>query len=131
MNSISGQISHIQTEGSFQLIKVKADSDSFKSIIIQNGAESYAEGDTVTLHFKETEVSIATRKLDEISLQNQITGTIKSLKRDQLLCRVELDTRLGAIASIITAASADRLGLKEGSEAVAMIKTNEVMLSKA
>ena len=131
MNSIPGQISNIETEGSFLLISIKAGEDSFKSIIIQNGAEMYAEGDQVLLHFKETEVSLATKKIPEISLQNQLEGTIKKIAYDRIMCRVQLETQHGLLSSIITAASANRLGLQEGVTAVALIKTNEVMLSKA
>lgn len=91
----------------------------------------YAEGDQVLLHFKETEVSLATKKIPEISLQNQLEGTIKKIAYDRIMCRVQLETQHGLLSSIITAASANRLGLQEGVTAVALIKTNEVMLSKA
>ena len=130
MNSIAGQISLIQSEGSFQLITVKAHNDSFRSIIIQSGYEEYHKGDQVLLHFKETEVSLATKKVQEISLQNQIAGTIKEIEKDALLTRVVLETQHGLLSSIITTASAERLDLQVGKKAVAMIKTNEVMLSK-
>ena len=82
------------------------------------------------LHFKENEVSIALRKLEEISLQNQIEGRIKELQKDQLLCRVVIQTEHGLISSVITAASANRLRLELDRKVVAMIKTNEIMLSK-
>lgn len=130
MNSISGQISLIESEGSFQLITVKAHDNSFKSIIIQSGYEEYHAGDQVVLHFKETEVSLATKKLSDISLQNQVAGTVKELEKDALLTRVVLETKHGLLSSIITTASAERLGLDVDTKAVAMIKTNEVMLSK-
>lgn len=130
MNSISGHISNIQSEGSFQLIEIKAGKDSFKSIIIRNELENYVNEDHVMLHFKENEVSIALRKLEEISLQNQIEGRIKELQKDQLLCRVVIQTEHGLISSVITAASANRLRLELDRKVVAMIKTNEIMLSK-
>ena len=102
MNNIFGQISNIQSEGSFQLIEVKAGEESFKSIIIKNELESYVEGDQVMLHFKENEVSLALHKLEKISLQNQIEGSIKVLQKDQLLCRIVLETRHGPISSVIS-----------------------------
>jgi molybdopterin-binding protein len=131
LNSIKGHIAQIHANGSFQLLAIKAGKDIFKSIIIRNKADGYTMDDPVVLHFKETEVSLATKKLDEISLQNQITGTIQSVEKDDLLSRVTLKTAHGLISSIITTASAERLGLREGMSAVALIKTNEVMLSRA
>jgi len=131
LNSINGKISHTESEGSFQLIEVTAGTDKFKSIIIKNDAEHYQKGDDVILHFKETEVSLASKKLPEISLQNQIEGKIIRLEKDLLLSRLELDTVHGPLASIITTASAERLDFVVGGQAVALIKTTEVMLSKA
>lgn len=129
MNSILAHITHINSEGSFRLISLAAGTDSFKSIIIDNGSAVYQKGDEVKLLFKETEVSIATEKLAQISLQNQIAGKIKSIEKDALLARIILDTNQGLISSIITADSAERLQLKTGDSAVALIKTNEIMLA--
>lgn len=80
--------------------------------------------------FKETEVSVATGPVDTISLQNQVSGMIQKLEKGKLLTRVVLETDFGPIASIITTGSAERLQLAEGRLAYALIKTNEVMISK-
>ena len=68
-------------------------------------------------------------RVDGLSARNQLVGTIVGLKRDGLLSEVVI--RLGdgqEITAIITAASADRLGLGKGREVTAVIKATEVML---
>lgn len=131
MNTITGHITKITADGSLRLVEVQAGDSTFKAIYIENDADHYQEKDEVNLHFKETEVALATQKLPQISLQNQIEGTILEIEKNQILCRVVIETAQGPISSIITAASADRLNFSKGNTAVAMIKTNEIMLSKA
>jgi len=66
-----------------------------------------------------------------LSARNQLTGTIVALRRSGLMCEIVL--RLGdgqEIASIITEASANRLGLRKGYEATAVIKATEVMMMR-
>ena len=130
MNNISGQISHIQAEGRFRLLEIQSLSNPFKVIIIDNGNEEYQKGDELRLLFKETEVAIATKKLPEISLQNQLEGSIESIESDQILSRLIIQTIHGPIASVITTSSVRRLQLALGHQVVAMVKTNEIMLSK-
>ena len=130
MNNISGQISHIQAEGSFRLLEIQSLSNTFKVIIIDNGNEEYQKGDELRLLFKETEVAIATKKLPEISLQNQLEGIIESIESDQILSRLIIQTIHGPIASVITTSSVRRLQLALGHQVVAMVKTNEIMLNK-
>jgi molybdopterin-binding protein len=130
LNNISGQISHIQAEGSFRLLEIESLSNTFKVIIIDNGNDEYQKGDELRLLFKETEVAIATKKLPEISLQNQLEGIIESIESDQILSRLIIQTIHGPIASVITTSSVRRLQLALGHQVVAMVKTNEIMLSK-
>ena len=84
----------------------------------------------VNVIFKELEASIATQANLPISLQNQISGAITNIQKGQLLARITLQTKLGSITSVITSGSADKLGLTVGQEVYALIKTNELMLSK-
>jgi molybdopterin-binding protein len=67
--------------------------------------------------------------LEGLSARNQIHGEVVAVRGDGVLCEIVL--RLGdgqEITSVITRRSADRLGLKRGVEATAVIKSTEVML---
>lgn len=84
----------------------------------------------VNIIFKELEASIAMQADLPISLQNQVPGTINDIQKGELCARITLQTQVGPITSVITASSADKLGLAVGQEVFALIKTNELMLSK-
>ena len=71
----------------------------------------------------------AASSLKGLSARNQLRGTVLSIKGDSVLCEVVL--RLGdgqEIVSVVTRSSVERLGIAVGSEAVAVIKSTEVML---
>ena len=103
-----------------------------KSIVIDTPetADYLQLNNEVNVIFKELEASIAIQADLPISLQNQISGTIKDIQKGQLLARITLQTKLGPITSVITSGSADKLWLTVGQEVYALIKTNELMLSK-
>lgn len=67
--------------------------------------------------------------VEGLSARNQLRGTVVSIRGDRVLCEVVL--RLGdgqEVSAVITRRSADRLGLRRGREATAVIKATEVML---
>jgi molybdopterin-binding protein len=64
-----------------------------------------------------------------LSARNQLRGTVVAMRSDRVLCEVVL--RLGdgqEVSAVITRRSAERLGLRRGVEATAVIKATEVML---
>ena len=66
---------------------------------------------------------------DELSARNQLKGTVLSVRKSGLLCEVVIRLKGGQeITSIITEASANRLSLRKGREATAIIKATEVMI---
>jgi molybdate transport system regulatory protein len=65
------------------------------------------------------------------SARNLFFGRVSGVKRGEILSEVTLVTREGhRITSVITNASLENLGLKEGSPAVGMIKAPSVLLVK-
>jgi molybdopterin-binding protein len=70
-----------------------------------------------------------TRVLDGLSARNQLRGTVVAVRGGGVLSEVVL--RLGdgqEITAVITRRSVEQLGLRRGREAVAVIKSTEVML---
>lgn len=117
------------------LVAMESHSQELFAIIVDtpDTNRNLSIGNTCSAIFKETEVSIF-KAVDletqlNISLRNQIPGTIKMIKRGELLSRVEMLTPIGLIASIITSGSLERLSLQVGDTVYALIKTNEIMLS--
>lgn len=67
----------------------------------------------------------------QISARNRLVGVVKEITGDGVLCEVTLDLGNGQeIVSVITRSSAERLGLKPGVEAMALIKSTEVLLAR-
>jgi len=67
----------------------------------------------------------------QVSARNALTGVVREITGDGVLCEVVLD--LGndqEIVSVITRSSAERLGLKPGVTATALIKSTEVLLAR-
>lgn len=66
----------------------------------------------------------------EVSARNQIKGTVKSVNADQVMAEVVITLPGGTeLVSVITAASAQRLGLAVGKEVTIVIKSTDVMLA--
>ena len=66
----------------------------------------------------------------EISARNRLRGRISGLRFDGLMAEVELRIGDQELVSVITRSSAERLGLKVGDEAYAVMKATEVMIGK-
>ena len=67
----------------------------------------------------------------QISARNALRGVVREITGDGVLCEVTLDLGNGQeVVSVITRSSAQRLGLKPGVEATALIKSTEVLLAR-
>lgn len=132
LNTLTGQISSIETKGSLSLVKIQAGATVLTSIVIDTPqtAPFLKIGSPVNALFKETEVVIGLDQNHAISMQNRLSGTIKSIEHGDLLTKVLVQTETNSIASIITTTAVKQLGLTEGMAVQALVKTNEIMLSE-
>jgi len=62
----------------------------------------------------------------KISARNCIKGTIKSITKGPIMAEIGNGVQ---ITSVITAHATENLGLKEGKEAYAVVKSSEVMIA--
>ncbi|MEQ9426191.1 MAG: TOBE domain-containing protein [Cyclobacteriaceae bacterium] len=131
MNIVKGEISDLTVNENLTLVQVKAGDILLNAIVIDTPASaSYLKvGQKVNALFKETEVIIGTDQDLRISLQNRIPGIIENINDGQLLSKVTVKTSLGSVKSIITANAVKELELLPGKKVMALIKTNEIMLS--
>jgi len=131
MNRLKGHISKITTQESLSLVKVQLGDLELSAIVIDTPSSSdYLRlGNEVQVIFKETEVIIAKENNVPISLQNKIPGTIDSIETGDLLAKIIIRSAYGKITSVITKNAVEQLGLEKESPVLAMIKTNEMMLS--
>lgn len=132
MNELSARITNIESNDSISLIELKNENQQFKTVVINSGNKEseYIINEDVTLLFKETEVILGKGKFENISLQNRIPCKIISIEKGKLLSKIYLDSEVGKFCSIITSKSVERLELEDNGSVTAMIKTNELMISK-
>ncbi len=132
MNSLKGKIEAINVSGDLSIITIKVNETLFSAIVIDTPeTDPYlVKGNPVQVIFKETEVIIGIGSVEGISLRNKLFGEVISIASDNLLSKLVIDTDVGEITSIITSNSVKRLKIEIGTKLTAMIKTNELMLSK-
>ncbi len=132
MNSLKGKIEAVNVSGDLSIVTVKVRNTNFSAILIDTpDSDNYlVKGNPINVIFKETEVIIGIGSVDGISLRNKIFGEVVSIASDNLLSKLVINTDVGEITSIITSKSVERLKIKVGTKLTAMIKTNELMLSK-
>jgi molybdopterin-binding protein len=65
-----------------------------------------------------------------LSARNQFKGTIKSVQLGQVMAEVVISVGDIEVVSLISKVSAEKMGLKTGDQATAIIKATEVMVSK-
>lgn len=132
MNSLSGIISHIEVDGKLSLVKVQVGHLELSVIVIDTPqtVDYLKIGRQIHVIFKETEVIVGKTTGVELSLQNKISGVITHMSVEKLLTKLILSTPYGEISSIITSNAIAQLGIKVGDKVLAMIKTNEMMLSE-
>lgn len=66
----------------------------------------------------------------ELSARTALSGTVKRIRHDAILSEVVLDVHGQEVVAVVTRDSAERLGLREGATAEAVIKATDVMLRR-
>ena len=132
MNVLRGNIAEIRVNGELSIVRVDVGENLLSCIVIDtpDTADYLVVGGEVKVIFKETEVIIATGSTDGISLRNKFRGEVIRIESDILLSKLTVDTPVGEITSIITSNAVQSLEISEGTKVTAMIKTNELILSR-
>ncbi len=129
---LNGNIAEVRVNGELSIVRVDAGGHLLSCIVIDTPetADYLVVGEAVKVIFKETEVIIGTGSTEGISLRNKFRGQVVRIDSDILLSKLTIETPVGAITSIITSNAVAELGIRVGSEVTAMVKTNELILSK-
>lgn len=62
--------------------------------------------------------------------RNQIVGTVKAIKRGDVMSQVSLEVPASAMSSVLTTDSLEELGVKEGDRVRVVVKAIHVLLVK-
>ena len=66
----------------------------------------------------------------DISARNQLRGVVREIIVDGLMAEVRISIGDQDLVSVITRRSAERLGIREGSAVLAVIKSTEIMVAR-
>ena len=67
----------------------------------------------------------------EVSARNQLKGKVTNVELGAVMANIKIDvSEPNTITAVITKESAERLGLKEGDDVTALIKSTEVIIGK-
>ena len=69
--------------------------------------------------------------LMELSARNQLKGKVANVELGAVMANIKIDvSEPSVITAVITKESAERLGLSEGDDVTALIKSTEVIIGK-
>ena len=67
----------------------------------------------------------------KLSARNQLEGKITNVEKGVVMANVKIEiSEPGVITAVITKESAEKLGLSEGDDVTAIIKSTEVIIGK-
>jgi molybdate transport system regulatory protein len=66
----------------------------------------------------------------ENSARNRLAGVVETVKLGNVMAQIEIRVGNNRVVSVITRDAAEELGLKEGDEVVAVVKSTDVMVGK-
>ena len=67
----------------------------------------------------------------KLSARNQLEGKVKNVELGAVMANIKIEvTEQNVITAVITKESAERLGLAEGDDVTAIIKSTEVIIGK-
>ncbi|MFE5810870.1 molybdopterin-binding protein [Streptomyces sp. NPDC056491] len=133
-NQIAGTVTAVTVGEAMATVKVRLEGGPEITAAIT--AESVkdlgiASGSKVKALVKATEVALATGPVENISIRNQITGTVADVAAGPAMAAVKVNVSGGELTAAVTADAVAALGLTAGSSVVALIKSTEISLATA
>ncbi|MFD9395332.1 molybdopterin-binding protein [Streptomyces sp. NPDC060000] len=133
-NQLPGTVTAVRTGEVMATVKIRLDGGQDLTAAITLEAVNQlalTTGTAVRALVKATEVSLATARVDGLSIRNQLTGAITGLVTGGVMASVKISMDQGELTAVITKEAAEDLGLFVGSDVIALIKATEVALATA
>lgn len=133
-NQLPGTVTAVRPGEVMATVKIRLDGGQNLTAAVTLEAVQQLDltaGTAVRALVKSTEVSLATARVDGLSIRNQLNGTITGLVTGGVMASVKVSMDGGELTSVITGEAAADLGLFVGSDVVALIKATEVSLATA
>ncbi|MEV6841222.1 TOBE domain-containing protein [Streptomyces sp. NPDC051133] len=131
-NQFPGTVTAVHPGEAMAIVKLRLDGgQDLTAAITKESAEdlALAPGSPVRALVKSTEVSLATTRVEGLSIRNQLPGAITGLTTGAAMASVKISVPGGELTAAITKDAATDLGLFVGSDVVALVKATEVSLA--
>jgi molybdate transport system regulatory protein len=131
-NQLPGTVTAVQSGEAMATVKLRlGGGQHLMAAITLEAAEELglAPGSPVRALVKSTEVSLATRRVEGLSIRNQLPGAVTGLVTGAVMATVRITVDGGELTAAITKDAVEELGLFVGSDVVALIKATEVALA--
>lgn len=133
-NQLKGAVQRVTTGSVMAEVEIDVGGQQWVAAITKHSVErlGLAEGDTVTVLVKATEVMLAkaSTAYDELTTRNQIAGKIAAIETGSVMAEVRVEVTGGELVAAVTKHSVERLGLADGDQVIVLVKATEVMLGK-
>ncbi|MER6334825.1 TOBE domain-containing protein [Streptomyces sp. NPDC001034] len=131
-NQLPGTVTAVHPGEAMATVEVHLDGgQDLIAAITKDAADDMAltPGMPVRALVKSTEVSVATHRVEGLSIRNQLPGAVVGLTTGTVMATVRISVPGGELTAAITKDAATELGLFVGSDAVALVKATEVSLA--
>ncbi|MBN2895517.1 MAG: TOBE domain-containing protein [Campylobacterales bacterium] len=128
MNTLRGIVSTVHHAGALCKVDITVDASPLSALIVDDAFALHVN-DAVMIHFKETEVMLATPE-SRVSAQNAFIGEVRAIERGEMVSEVSFDFHGFDVRSIITTASLDSLHVSISKPFLWFVKANELTLQK-
>ncbi|MFI6357096.1 molybdopterin-binding protein [Streptomyces sp. NPDC050743] len=133
-NQLPGTVTEVHPGEAMATVRLRLDGgQELMAAITKESAEelSLAPGTPVRALVKSTEVSLATQRVQGLSIRNQLPGAVTGLTTGTVMATVKVTVDGGELTAAITKDAVADLGLFVGSDVIALIKATEVSLATA
>jgi len=131
-NQIAGTVTSVATGEAMAAVAVRLDGGQDVTAAVTRDAVDdlgLAPGSPVRVLVKSTEVALATGPVGTLSIRNRIPGTVSAVSSGAAMAVVRVAVAGAELTAAITRTAADELGLTEGTEVTALIKSTELSLA--
>ena len=131
-NQLPGTVTEVHPGEVMATVRIRLDGgqDLMAAITLEAVEElGLAPDSRVRALVKSTEISLATNRVEGLSIRNQLPGAITHLALGGAMASVKVTLDGGELTAVITKDAATGLGLFVGSAVVALIKSTEVALA--
>ncbi|MFH9554111.1 molybdopterin-binding protein [Streptomyces sp. NPDC017435] len=131
-NQLPGTVTAVRLGEVMATVKIHLDGgqDLTAAVTLEAVRElAVTTGTAVRALVKSTEVSLATGRVDGLSIRNQLAGAITGLVTGDVMASVKISLDGAELTSVITKEAVADLGLFVGSDVIALIKATEVSLA--